>query len=117
MKKKSAYKLFPDNCKVDWTKPLNDIYNHIRGLNPYPAAWTTIHNNEQEITAKIYDVSKQFEEHTLKAGTIITTKKELKIAVKDGYLLIKEIKLSGKKKMNTVSLLNGFSFSDTAKAL
>ncbi|MDY0779250.1 methionyl-tRNA formyltransferase [Tenacibaculum sp. IB213877] len=114
LEEKSAPKLFPHNCKIDWTKPLNDIYNHIRGLNPYPAAWTTIKNGEEEISAKIYGVSKEFDSHDFSTGKIITSKKELKVAVSDGYLVINEIKLSGKKKMDAVSLLNGFSFDENA---
>lgn len=117
LEEKPAHKLFPDNCKIDWSKSLDAIYNHIRGLNPYPAAWTTIKNANKETTAKIYGVSKQYEQHNLKNGTIVTTKKELKIAVKEGYLLINEIKLSGKKKMDAVSLLNGFSFDEDAVTL
>ena len=117
LEEKSAFKLFPHNCKIDWSKDLNDIYNHIRGLNPYPAAWTTIYNNEEEIPAKIYGVSKEFENHSLEVGTIITTKKELKVAVTKGYLIINEIKLSGKKKMDSKSLLNGYHFCSEAKML
>jgi len=114
---KPAYKLFPNNCKIDWSKSLNEVYNHIRGLNPYPAAWTIIKNEEDEISAKLYGVSKLFETHTLHHGKIVTTKKQIKVAVKDGFLIIDEIKLSGKKKMDSASLLNGFSFSDNAIAL
>ena len=117
LEEKSAPKLFPHNCKIDWSKSLDDIYNHIRGLNPYPAAWTTILNNDDEITAKIYSVSKQKISHDSKTGTIHTTKKEIKVAVKDGFLIIDEIKISGKKKLSATSLLNGFSFADNAKAL
>ncbi len=117
LEEKSAYKLYPHNCKIDWSKPLNDIYNHIRGLNPYPAAWTTIRNNEEEISAKIYKVSKEFLPHDYKNGKIITTKSLLKIAVKDGFLIINEIKLSGKKLMDSKSLLNGYQFSNEAIAL
>lgn len=114
LEEKPAHKLFPDNCKIDWSTSLSDIYNHIRGLNPYPAAWTTIINEEQEINAKIYGVTKEVEEHNLEFGKIVTTKKQLKVAVKDGYLIIDEIKLSGKKKMDAVSLLNGFQFHENA---
>ncbi|WP_435263214.1 methionyl-tRNA formyltransferase [Tenacibaculum sp. nBUS_03] len=114
---KSAYKLFPHNCKIDWSKSLNEIYNHIRGLNPYPAAWTKIHNNEEEISAKIYKVSKEFLSHDYKNGKIITTKSSLKIAVKDGFLIVDQIKLSGKKLMDSKSLLNGYQFSNEAIAL
>lgn len=117
LEEKSAYKLYPHNCKIDWSKSLNDIYNHIRGLNPYPAAWTTINNNEEEITAKIYSVSKEFLSHDYNNGKIITTKSTLKIAVKDGFLIINKIKLSGKKLMDSRSLLNGYQFSNEAIAL
>ncbi|WNW02179.1 methionyl-tRNA formyltransferase [Tenacibaculum sp. HL-MS23] len=117
LEEKPAHKLYPDNCKIDWSKSLNDIYNHVRGLNPYPAAWTTIKNGDEEISAKIYDVTKEFSEHKFIYGAIITSKKELKVAVKDGFLIVDQIKISGKKLMDAKSLLNGFQFDKEAKAL
>lgn len=117
LEEKSAPKLFPHNCQIDWTGSLSSIYNHIRGLNPYPAAWTTIVNNDDQITAKLYKVSKQYENHQFEIGAIITSKKEMKVAVKDGFLIIHQIKLSGKKLMDAASLLNGYSFSENAKVL
>jgi len=117
LEEKTAYKLNTENCKIDFTDSLENIYNKIRGLNPFPAAWTTIRNGEQEITAKVYAVQKVFESHTLTIGKIITTKKELKIAVKEGFIIIDEIKLSGKKKMDAQSLLNGYQFTEDAKVL
>ncbi|KAF9657514.1 methionyl-tRNA formyltransferase [Tenacibaculum sp. ZH5_bin.1] len=117
LEEKSAPKLYPHNCKIDWSNSLNDIYNHIRGLNPYPAAWTTIVNGDDELSAKIYGVSKDPTSHNLEVGAIVTTKKELKIAVTDGYLNIYQIKISGKKLMDVQSLLNGFQFEKDAKVL
>lgn len=117
LEEKSAPKLYPHNCKIDWSKPINDIFNHIRGLNPYPAAWTTIVNGEDELSAKIYGVSKDPSSHNLEVGTIVTSKKELKIAVTDGYLNIHQIKISGKKLMDAQSLLNGYQFEKEAKVL
>ncbi|XRE42011.1 Methionyl-tRNA formyltransferase [Tenacibaculum discolor] len=117
LEEKSAPKLYPHNCKIDWSKSLNDIYNHIRGLNPYPAAWTTIVNGEDELSAKIYGVSKEPSSHNLDIGTIVTSKKELKVAVTDGYLNIHQIKISGKKLMDAQSLLNGYQFNKEAKVL
>ncbi|CAM1363773.1 Methionyl-tRNA formyltransferase [Tenacibaculum soleae] len=117
LEEKSAHKLYPHNCKIDWSKSLSDIYNHIRGLNPYPAAWTTIQNGEEEISAKIYGVTKDYSEHEYINGTVITSKKELKIAVKGGFLIVDQIKISGKKLMDAKSLLNGFQFDKKAKAL
>jgi len=115
LEEKTAYKLFPENCKIDWNDTLDNIYNKIRGLNPYPAAWSTIYNNGEEITTKLYRVAKETTTHTDMVGKIITTKKTMKVAVQNGYLIIHEMKLSGKKKMDVQSLLNGFKFSMDAK--
>lgn len=114
---KPAHKLYPHNCRIDWSLPLADIYNKVRGLNPFPAAWTVIDNDGEELTAKLYAVAKVYETHDFEIGQIVTTKKTLKIAVREGYLQVHEIKLPGKRKMNAVSLLNGFSFTENAKVL
>ena len=115
LEEKTAYKLFPSNCKIDWSKSLDIIYNKIRGLNPYPAAWTTIYNNNIEYTAKLFKVSKEKAVHSYDIGHLISTKKTLKVAVTNGYLNIHEIKISGKKKMDIQSLLNGFEFAQDSK--
>jgi methionyl-tRNA formyltransferase len=117
LEEKSAPKLNPENTKINWTHSLDTIYNQIRGLNPFPAAWTSIKNNDEEITAKIYAVRKEIQEHKLNTGKIIASKKELKVAIKDGFLIIDEIKISGKKKMDAKSLLNGYTFSEDAEML
>lgn len=112
---KTAYKLFPENCKVDWTAPLDTIYNKIRGLNPFPSAWSILDNGTEQINVKLYRVSKRHETHQNPIGSIQSTKKELLVAVKDGYLIIHDLKLSGKKLMDVQSLLNGFVLSEQAK--
>lgn len=112
---KTAYKLFSDNCKIDWNDSVDNIYNKIRGLNPYPAAWCNISNNDIETSVKIYNVSKEISKHSDEVGQIITSKKTLKVATKDGYLIINELKLSGKKRMDIQSLLNGYQFTSNAK--
>jgi methionyl-tRNA formyltransferase len=117
LEEKSAPKLHPENTKIDWSASLNIIYNKIRGLNPFPVAWTMIQNNGEEISAKIYEVQKEEEVHLYALGKIITSKKEIKVAVHNGFIIIKEIKLAGKKKMSTQSLLNGFTFSENARML
>ena len=117
-KGKSAPKLNKDNCKINWNIPLREVYNHIRGLNPYPAAWSTLINNDKPIEVKIYDVEKIVESHLHQYGKIIiSNKKELKVAVPNGFLNILEIKLAGKRKMDIKSLLNGFSIYENAKML
>ncbi len=113
---KTAYKLNKDNCKIDWTQSLEIIYNKIRGLNPFPAAWCYLDNNEKEpLAVKIYEVEKEEANHQLKAGTILSTKDELRVACAGGFINVKELQLPGKRKMSIKSLLNGFHFSETAK--
>ncbi|WP_298556729.1 methionyl-tRNA formyltransferase [uncultured Algibacter sp.] len=114
---KTAHKLNKDNCKINWNDSIDNIYNHIRGLSPYPAAWCTLINNEDVIAIKLYKVEKEVFEHTLEIGSIISTKKELKVAVPNGYIIIKEIKLPGKRAMDIKSLLNGYTFYKNAKML
>jgi methionyl-tRNA formyltransferase len=108
---KTAYKLNKDNCKIDWSKPGNQIYNQIRGLCPYPGAWTFIKDGENEWNVKIYDTTFINEVHTYKIGLIITGKKEMKIAVSNGLLQIDSLQFPGKKKMQIHELLNGTSIS------
>ena len=115
---KTAYKLNRDNCKIDWSESLDTIYNKIRGLNPFPTAWCYLDNkNEEQLTIKIYKVEKLKDNHRYKDGLIFSTKDELKVACEGGYIIIKEIQLPGKRKMDVKSLLNGFHFSESAKLL
>jgi len=111
---KTAYKLNKDNCKIDWTKPGNEIYNQIRGLCPYPAAWTYIKDGDNEWNVKIYDTTFIEEVHTHKIGQICIGKKEMKIAVSNGFIQIASLQFPGKKKMQTHELLNGTSMSANA---
>ena len=113
---KTAYKLNRENCKIDWTKSATEIYNLIRGLSPYPTAWCLFKTNEDEWMVKIYDAKIISENHSFKTGKIITSKKEIKIAVKDGFIQILSLQFPGKKKMQTHELLNGISFSENSQA-
>ena len=113
---KTAYKLNKENCKIDWTKSAFEINNLIRGLSPYPAAWCFFTDNSEEWNVKIYESKILIEEHNYALGSIICTKKEMKIAVNDGYIQILQIQFPGKKKLNTAELLNGISFSLDTKA-
>lgn len=114
VEEKSAPKIFTETCKINWNDTLSNTYNLIRGLNPYPVAWTTLINNDDEIKVKIYDVKKESTSHNHKTGTIITSKNEIKVAVAQGYLIIESLQLSGKKQMDSKSLLNGFRFHENA---
>jgi len=113
---KTAYKLNRDNCKIDWTKSATEIHNLIRGLSPYPTAWCFFKDNEEEWNVKIYEVNAHLENHNYTIGQIIASKKEIKIAVKDGFIQILNLQFPGKKKMMTNELLNGITFSEKAQA-
>ena len=114
---KTAYKLNKDNCKIDWSQSGKTIFNLIRGLSPYPAAWTYIKDGENEWNVKIYAAS--FEERAPidTTGKITTTKKEIFITTKDGVLKIISLQFPGKKRMQVHELLNGISFSENAIVL
>lgn len=112
---KSAYKIYKETCKINWTKPIEEIYNLIRGLSPYPTAWTNLINNGETIFLKIYLVSMQKEAHDIEVGKVIATKKELKVAVEGGFIGLEEIQLSGKKRMPISALLNGLKLADNAQ--
>lgn len=111
---KTAYKLDRDNCKIDFTKTGTAIYNLIRGLSPYPAAWCNLKDGVQEWSIKIYDTKLDISEHKEKIGAVISTKKEMKIAVLGGFIQVLSIQFPGKKKMFIHELLNGMAFSGEA---
>jgi methionyl-tRNA formyltransferase len=112
---KTAYKLNKENCKIDWSKSITEIYNLIRGLSPYPAAWCFFSDKDEEWNVKIYEAKAILEEHTHTIGSLICTKKEMKVAVKEGYIQILSLQFPGKKKMTAAELLNGITFSEGTK--
>lgn len=114
---KMAPKLTPDNTRIAWENSGEAIDAFIRGLSPYPGAWTTLYNNEQELKTKIYASKFEAESHKERVGSILASKKEIKVAVKDGYISIKEMQLPGKRNMEVSSLLNGYSFDSDSKLL
>jgi methionyl-tRNA formyltransferase len=114
---KTAYKLNKDNCKVDWNTSTQSIYNQVRGLHPYPAAWGLLSNGDELLNIKLYEVRKHFEAHKFEIGKLISSRKAIKIAVKDGYIELVNFKFPGKRQMDAVSFLNGFTFHENAKML
>lgn len=117
-KLKTAFKLNRNNCKIDWSKDIDTIYNKIRGLNPFPAAWCYLNNGlHDNVMVKIFDVKKETALHNYDAGHLIWTKSTLNVACKGGFIEILKMQLPGKRKMDTKSLLNGYQFSENAKLL
>lgn len=115
-KLKTAHKLNKENCKIDWNESGTKIYNLIRGLSPYPAAWFTLKDGEKELQVKVYEALWQEEQHNLKVGTLLTDKNSMKIAVAQGFIQLLELQLPGKKKMSSKDILNGTTFSKEAVA-
>ena len=111
---KTAYKLNKENCKIDWNQSAENIHNLIRGLSPYPTAWCYFKDNSTEYNVKIYESKIVTESHSKPIGSIVSTKKELKIAVQNGFIEILSLQFPGKKRMKTFELLNGITFSENA---
>ncbi|RED18989.1 methionyl-tRNA formyltransferase [Flavobacterium cutihirudinis] len=112
---KTAYKLNKENCKIDWTKSGDEINNLIRGLSPYPASWCFLKDKNEELNIKIYEGKLVLEEHSYEFGKLISSKKEIKIAVRDGFIQLLSLQFPGKKRMQAAEILNGITFSDDAK--
>ena len=111
---KSAPKIFKETCRINWGKDVKSIYDFIRGLSPYPAAWSEIRTEDNSlITIKIYSSEKIFQSHNNPIGTICTdSKRHLDVAVSDGYIRILSLQLAGKKRMNIEEFLRGYKLSE-----
>lgn len=107
-----APKIFRDTCRIDWSKSCTELYNFVRGLSPYPAAWMEVSDANGTVTAvKVYETRKEQCEPSHPAGTLLTDGKGyVKVAVADGYLQLISLQLPGKKRMPVADLLRGFSF-------
>ena len=112
-----APKIFHDTCRIDW-KGLNmkQIYDFIRGLSPYPAAWTELVNGDKVLSVKIFEAEKiPADSSQYNRGAILTDgKSEVKVAVDGGYVRVKTMQIAGKKKMQTEEFLRGYKFADDA---
>jgi len=110
---KPANKIFKDFCEINWKENTNTIYNFIRGLSPYPAAWTKILNDEgKSFTLKIFATETIIEKHKNEVGKIFSDNKSyIKVATQKGYINIIDLQLQGKKRMAIKDLLNGFDIS------
>lgn len=114
---RSAPKIFKDTCRIDWQKNIKDIHNLVRGMSPYPAAWSEITTDEgMTIAIKIFETEMITAQHSLLPGTIITdSKSHVDVAVEDGYIRLLSVQLAGKKRMDIKSLLNGFKINEEFK--
>ncbi|WP_228237469.1 methionyl-tRNA formyltransferase [Allomuricauda sp. M10] len=111
---KPAPKIHKETCEIDWSTSLETIYNHIRGLSPYPGAWTTMVQGDKEEQIKIFATKMEVGKHHYNVGTLVLDKKSIKVAVQNGFILLLELQLPGKRRMKVNEVLNGLKLEEGA---
>jgi len=116
---KHAPKIFKEDCRISWQDKVDRIHNQVRGLSPYPAAFTElISTDDKPVSMKIFESEKETGSHNYPAGSILSDSKTyLKVAAADGFITIKELQLAGKKRMPVTEFLRGFQIGKGWKAL
>lgn len=110
---KSAPKIFKETCQIDFTKSVEEVYNFVRGLSPYPTAWAEVElpGLSEKIMLKVFEAEKEIISHDFSFGHVVTDgKKAAKIAVKDGFIHLKSVQTPGKKRMDIGELIRGMRF-------
>lgn len=121
-----APKIFKETCQIDWSQGLDRVYNFVRGLSPYPAAWSQLVGEDgKKQDVKIYKVTKQAggqdgllsaeQMETSEIGKVLSDGKTMKVRVPGGYVVIDELQVAGKKRMAVADFLRGAHLSDGAK--
>lgn len=106
---KKAPKIFREDCRIDWALPARKVYDFIRGLSPYPAAFTELHGKQ----LKIFSADCRETEHDVEPGTFISDGNSyIHVYSPDGYLSLVEIQLEGKRRMSVADFLNGYNWED-----
>ena len=109
---KPAPKIFKDTCKIDWNRDCTSLHNFIRGLSPYPAAWSTLIDPDgNELPVKIFSSEKVEQKHTNAIGALRIDKKTIDVAVSNGYIRILSLQIPGKKRLTTEEFLRGFKLT------
>lgn len=101
-----APKIYHETCEINFNQPTQKIHDFIRGLSPYPTAWTMLNGKK----LKVFRAKRLVESHNLPIGQFVTdNKKYLRITTQDGYIDLLRIQLQGRKRMDAKSFLNGYS--------
>ena len=114
---KPAPKIFKETCRIDWKQPVKRIYDFVRGLSPYPSAWTElIHPDGTTVVLKVFETEKIIKPHNLETGSLLTDGKTyIHVAAQDGFVSIRSLQLPGKKRLKTDELLRGFHLDNSFK--
>ena len=109
-----APKIFRETCQINWRKGVKAIYDFIRGLSPYSAAWSELNGGQiRPVIMKIYEAEKEYCAHDMKSGTVVTDKKTFfKVATTDGFIHVNSLQIAGKKRMKVEDFLRGFHCED-----
>lgn len=105
---KTAYKLNADNCRIDWAKSPENIVNLIRGLNPYPGAWTVFKSDKEEFRVKIFEATFLAAKHADALLKIKLENNQLFVCIAGGIIVLHDLQFPNKKRMKTKELINGW---------
>lgn len=112
---KMAPKIFKPDCKIDFNRSCEEIHSKVRGLSPYPAAFFEFTNKEETLSMKVFEIEMERSNHNKPIGTFFSDyKHELKVACADGWIILKDIQMMGKKRMGIEEFLRGFRFFNAA---
>ena len=115
-----APKIFKETCQIDWSQPTKCIYDFVRGLSPYPGAWTILRQEgeEKEMVLKVFSTTKRFDmQPPCNVGELFVEKGQLLVRTVDGALQIDELQMTGKKRMSAQAFLNGFKNIESYRVL
>ena len=112
-----APKLNKENTKIPWHLPLIQIQNFVRGMSPYPGAWSEVEDGDQILVMKLFEVSISIETHQAAFGSIVIDNKKIKIAHSDGWIVCLQLQMPNKRRMSAKDLLNGYHFNKKSRVI
>lgn len=113
---KPAPKIFKEDCAINWNNAAAEVYNFIRGLSPYPGANTILNSvGKKSIYIKVYSSEPEKVDHNYEIGTVLWNKKEMKVAIINGFVQLLEIQQSGKRRMHVSEFLRGINVESSYK--
>jgi methionyl-tRNA formyltransferase len=105
---KTAPRIYPEDCRIDWNRPVSEVYNHIRGLSPHPTAWTHLKSGDHPKVMKVFAADKEEVAVNDPPGSVVVEDgRRLLIACPDGYIHIRSLQIEGKKRIYTEDFLRG----------